>query len=177
MIFGAPVEGRTIPTSYPDVQQHKGRFSVAHPEGAAVGYRWFARSGRPTLFPFGFGLSYTRFAHAGLALEGGETVTASFDVTNVGERPGVDTPQVYATVIAADGQPSRRLIGWARVALAPGETRRVSVVADPRLLAAYDVDLPGWRIAAGTVRVAVGTSAEATALTGEAFLDARTLAP
>ncbi|UTP40159.1 beta-glucosidase [Phenylobacterium sp. LH3H17] len=172
MIFGPPVEGKTIPTSFPGVQQHKGRFSVEHPEGADVGYRWFARAGKPTRFPFGFGLSYSRFGYSGLTVEGGETLTVSFDVTNIGDRAGIDTPQVYATVA---GGP--RLIGWSRVALAAGETRRVTVTADPRLLASYDVSLPGWRIAAGVVAVAVGTSAETMTLRGEATLAARTLKP
>ncbi len=171
-IFGPPVEGKTIPTTRPDVQQHKGRFSVEHPEGADVGYRWFARAGRRTLFPFGFGLSYTTFAHADLRVEGGATVAASFDVTNKGDREGVDTPQVYAVI---DGVP--RLIGWARVDLAAGETRRVSVEADPRLLARYDVALPGWRIAGGPVEVFVASDAETPTLKGEAVLKARTLAP
>ncbi|MDP3749989.1 MAG: beta-glucosidase [Phenylobacterium sp.] len=172
MIFGPPVEGKTIPTSFPGVQQHKGRFSVEHPEGADVGYRWFARAAKPTQFPFGFGLSYSRFSYSGLSVGGGETLTVSFDVTNTGDRAGIDTPQVYATVA---GGP--RLIGWSREALAPGETRRVTVVADPRLLASYDVSLPGWRIAAGKVEVVVGTSVETMTLRGEATLMARTLAP
>jgi len=177
MIFGPPVEGKTIPTSFPEVQQHKGRFSVEHPEGGDVGYRWFAKTGRPTAFPFGFGLTYTSFSVADLTLAGGETVTASFEVTNTGDRAGIDTPQVYALVTSADGKESQRLIGWARVALAPGETRRVSVTADPRLLANYDTALPGWRVAAGKVGVAVGSSAETLTLRGEAALAARTLKP
>ncbi|MDO8379962.1 beta-glucosidase [Phenylobacterium sp.] len=176
-IFGPPEEGRTIPTSRPDVQQHKGRFSVEHLEGADVGYRWFAKHGTATLFPFGFGLSYTRFAHSGLELTGGETLTASFEVKNTGAVAGIDTPQVYVTVTGSDGQPSQRLIGWARVALAPGESRRVSVTADRRLLANYDVALPGWRIAAGPVAVVVGTSAEDATLHGEVEVAAGTLRP
>jgi beta-glucosidase len=177
MIFGPAVEGETIPTSFPDVQQHRGRFSVEHPEGAETGYRWYARSGGKPLFPFGFGLSYTRFGYAGLTLEGGPTVTASFQVRNTGERRGIATPQVYATVTAGDGRPSRRLIGWARVALAAGETKTVHVTADPRLLAAYDVGLPGWRIAEGPVSVSVGTDAATMVLNGEARLSGHTLAP
>jgi beta-glucosidase len=177
MIFGPPVEGKTLPTSFPDVQQHKGRFSVEHPEGADVGYRWFAKTGRATLFPFGFGLSYTGFGYGGLAVEGGETLTVSLDVTNTGAIAGIDTPQVYALVSGSDGKESQRLIGWSRVALAPGETKRVKITADPRLLANYDVTLPGWRIAGGSVGVAVGTSAEALILRGEATLSARTLKP
>jgi beta-glucosidase len=177
MIFGPPVEGRTIPTSFPGVQQHKGRFSVDYPEGADVGYRWFARTGAPTLFPFGFGLSYTRFVHSNLGVNGGETVEASFDVANTGDRAGIDTPQVYAVVRGVDGRPNFRLIGWSRVKLDPGETRRVTVTADRRLLAHYDVALPGWRIAPGSVRVLVGSSAETVTLEGQAELLAGTLRP
>jgi beta-glucosidase len=171
-IFGPPVEGRTIPTSRPDVQQHKGRFSVEHPEGADVGYRWFARAGKPPLFPFGFGLSYTRFAHSALQLSGGETVRASLEVANTGDRAGVDTPQLYAVV---DGVP--RLVGWARVSLAPGEAKRVEIKADPRLLARYDVNLPGWRIEAGLVEVFVGSDACTATLRGEVNLAGRMMKP
>jgi beta-glucosidase len=171
-IFGPPVEGRTIPTSRPDVQQHKGRFSVEHPEGADVGYRWFARAGKSPLFPFGFGLCYTRFAHAGLQLSAGETVRASFEVANLGQREGTDTPQLYAVV---EGVP--RLIGWTRVSLAPGETTRVEIEADPRLLARYDVSLPGWRIEAGPVDVFVGSDARTPTLEGRAELVGRTMKP
>ena len=177
MIFGPPEEGRTIPTSYPDVQQHKGRFSVPHPEGAAVGYRWFDRQQASPLFPFGFGLSYTRFAHEDLRLEGGASVRARFTVANVGERAGTDTPQLYAQVTGADGQPSLRLIGWTRVALAPGERREVEITADPRLLAAYDVSLPGWRIDGGAVAVSLRSDAETVTASGEAELEARPLEP
>lgn len=171
-IFGPPVEGKTIPTSNPDVQQHKGRFSVEHPEGADIGYRWFARAGKAPLFPFGFGLSYTSFTHSGLRVEGGETVIASFQVANTGDREGIDTPQVYAVI---DGVP--RLIGWSRVALKPGETRQVTVSADPRLLARYDTALPGWRIDEGLVQVFVGADAQTPSLKAEARLSARTLRP
>jgi beta-glucosidase len=172
MIFGPPVEGRTIPTSRPDVQQHKGRFSVEHPEGADVGYRWFDRRGAKPLFPFGFGLSYTSFAHGRLKLTGGATIEASFEVTNTGPRAGVETAQLYARIAGG-----LRLIGWARAALKPGETQRVTVSADPRLLASYDVALPGWRIDAGPVEVSVRTDAETVVLSGEAVLAAGMIKP
>ena len=177
MIFGPPVEGRTLPTSEPGVQQHKGRFSVEHPEGADVGYRWYARTGRPTRFPFGFGLTYTRFVHSGLATTGGETVTAHFDVTNAGARAGVDTPQLYVVVADAAGRPSVRLAGWARVRLEPGETRRVEIAAEPRLLAVYDTGRAAWRIDAQTAPVRIASSAETATLTGEAVLTSRSWGP
>ncbi len=77
----------------------------------------------------------------------------------------------------SDGKPSQRLIGWARVRLEPGETRRVTVSGDARLLANYDATLPGWRIAAGPVAVALATSAEDIILHGTAELTAQTMEP
>ena len=176
-IFGPPIEGRTLPTTHPEIQQHKGRIAVDHPEGADVGYRWFAKRGTATLFPFGFGLSYTHFAHSGLALTGGEGLTASFEVTNTGSVAGIDTPQVYVIVTGSDGKPSQRLVGWARVALEPGQSRRVSVTADPRLLANYDVTLPGWRVSEAKIAVMVGASAEDVTLQGEVGIGSQTLKP
>ncbi|HEY9236661.1 MULTISPECIES: beta-glucosidase [Phenylobacterium] len=177
MIFGPPVEGKTLPTSFEGVQQHKGRFSVPHPEGADVGYRWFAKTGRKTLFPFGFGLSYTSFSHGRPTAEGGDGLSVSFEVTNTGAAAGIDTPQVYAFVTGAHGQESQRLVGWTRVALAPGETRTVSVTADPRLLASYDAALPGWRVDEGEIAVAVGASAEALGPRVKVRLKGTTLRP
>ncbi len=171
-IFGPPVEGATIPTSHPDVQQHKGRIAVAHLEGADVGYRWFDRRRLKVLFPFGFGLSYSRFEYANLRVSGGETVTATFDVTNTGERVGIETAQVYARV--SGGQ---RLIGWARLGLKPGETKTASVVADPRLLANYDTALPGWRLEPGQMAVCVQSDSTRVQLSGQAHLTGTTLAP
>jgi len=171
-IFGPPVEGRTLPTSRPDVQQHKGRIAVEYPEGADVGYRWYDRQGSRPLFPFGFGLSYSEFAYGALSLVGGETISASFEVTNSGPRAGIETAQVYARI--AGGQ---RLIGWARTPLKAGETRRVTVTADPRLLATYETSLPGWRMAGGPVEVMVGPNAGTVALAGTVDLGGRVLAP
>ena len=67
-------------------------------EGSDVGYRWYDRKGLTPLFPFGFGLSYTSFRYDDLKLRSeGNTIHATFTVTNTGDRPGRDTPQVYVT--------------------------------------------------------------------------------
>ena len=151
------------------------RFDVDYAEGADVGYRWYAAKGIKPLFPFGYGLSYTRFAYGRLKIEGGQTLTVSFDVKNTGARPGADSPQVYLT--DAHGQARLRLIGFVRVALQPGETRHVSVTADPRLLADFDAAAHRWRLDGGTYRIAVGASSADLKLTGEARVSARTIKP
>jgi len=142
-------------------------------EGADVGYRWYERKSHKPLFPFGFGLSYTQFRYEALKVAGGRTLTATFRVTNTGTRAGIDTPQVYA---AGTGQ-MRRLIGWGRVELKPGESRDVTVTADPRLLASFQEIAKKWRLAAGAYRVTVGRFAGDVALQGSARLEAASLQP
>ncbi len=140
-------------------------------EGADVGYRWFAKCGHAPMFAFGHGLSYTGFEYGDLVVGGGETVTASFAVVNVGDRGGADVPQLYLT--AAPGEQRLRLLGFERVELEPGETRRVTIEADPRLLARYDGSIGSWRIHPGRYRVEVGASAVGLRLAGGVELAGR----
>ena len=152
-------------------------FAVDYFEGADVGYRWFESRHIEPLFPFGFGLSYTTFAYAGLKVNGGTTLTVSFDVTNTGRRAGFDTPQVYAAQELGNAETIRHLIGWNKVFLQPGETKRVSIVADPRLLAHFDTARHDWQIAEGTYKAEVGRFAGDSELSGEAQLSAWRLRP
>jgi beta-glucosidase len=142
---------------------------VRYAEGAAVGYRSFLKTGQKPLFPFGHGLSYTQFRYAKLQVEGGRAMRVSFDVTNTGRVAGADVPQVYATAGRRDGA-TVRLVGFERVMLNPGETRRVSVTVDPRLIADYDVAGERWQVAAGAYPVAVGRYAGDKALSGTATM-------
>ena len=142
--------------------------TIRYDEGAEVGYRWFARQHAQPLYAFGHGLSYTTFGFSDLATDGGDTITATFTVTNTGQRPGADVPQLYLT--SAAGEERMRLIGFARVDLQPGESRQVTITADPRLLARFDGPdgvTGSWRIAEGTYKVAVGRSAQDLVLTAD----------
>jgi beta-glucosidase len=151
--------------------------TIRYSEGADVGYRWFARTGQVPMFAFGHGLSYTRFEYRDLAVVGGQTITASFTVVNTGDRRGADVPQLYLTSCPASAAGTQRLLGFERVELEPGESRRVSMLADPRLLARYDGSHDGgagsWRIEPGGYAVAVGSSAVAPQLTAEVELAGR----
>lgn len=145
--------------------------TINYEEGAEVGYRWFAKQEQQPLFAFGHGLSFTRFEHSDLVVTGGDTVTATFTVTNIGARRGADVPQFY--LIDAPDEPRMRLLGFERVELEPGESRRVTITADPRLLARFDDDAGQWRIAAGAHKVGLGKAADAIELTAQADLDGR----
>jgi beta-glucosidase len=145
--------------------------TIDYDEGAEVGYRWFAQQGTTPLYAFGHGLTYTTFAYGGLELAAGDTLTATFTVTNTGHRDGADVPQLYLT--AAAGDERMRLLGFERVELGAGESREVTLTAEPRLLAHYDGEAGEWHIAAGVYRVAVGRAADDLVLTGEAQLPER----
>lgn len=123
-------------------------------EGSDVGYRWNARQVHQALFPFGYGLSYTSFVTSGLKTDG---VTASFDVKNTGDRPGATVAQLY--LVSRLGATKRRLVGYERVELAAGESRKVLLTIDRRLLA--DWRDGSWQIPAGEYEFALGEHAEA----------------
>lgn len=143
-------------------------FKAYYPEGADVGYRWFERTGATPLFAFGHGLSYTRFSYEVLTLTGGDTIIARFAVTNTGERPGSDVAQLYARV---DGV--RRLVGWEKFVLAPGEKREFTIRAEPRLLAKFDVEMRDWVIESSEVEVEVGRALDNPVIQGVVGLSAR----
>ncbi|HEX6273917.1 MAG TPA: glycoside hydrolase family 3 C-terminal domain-containing protein, partial [Polyangiaceae bacterium] len=145
--------------------------TVRYDEGAEVGYRWHAEKNAKPLYPFGYGSSYSTFAYDELRVEGGDTVRASFTVRNTGARAGADVPQLYLTN-APDGA-RRRLLGFERVVLGPGESRRVEIAADPRLLARFGADTGQWHIAPGVHRVAVGKNAEDLVLAADVELAQR----
>ena len=146
-------------------------FAVTYPEGADIGYRWFAKTGARPLFPFGHGLSYTRFAHSGLGFDPA-TLTARFTVANTGAREGIDTPQLYLT--PPGGQP--RLVAWARAELKEGENHSYSVTVDPRFAARFDVASKRWVLPAGDYTLRLATSAADPGLATTVSLPERTFA-
>lgn len=147
--------------------------AAPHPEGAEVGYRWFAAKGLKPLFPFGHGLSYTDFRYSALKVTGGQTLTISFTVENAGKTAGADTPQVY--LAAAAGEPAVRLIGFQKVSLAPGQRQTVTLKADPRLLARYDAQAGGWRLKGGRYEVRLAKDAANAGMTAGASIKAQLL--
>jgi beta-glucosidase len=140
-------------------------YAVRYEEGAEVGYKWFEAQNKKPLFAFGFGLSYTTYAYSSLRIDS-STKTAHFTVRNTGKRPGTEIAEVYARLPKGSDEPYKRLAGWKRLTLSPGESQLVTIAIDPRVLQTFDETNDHWVLAPGEYQVMVGNSSDSTPLTG-----------
>jgi beta-glucosidase len=145
---------------------------TTYAEGILVGYRWFDRQKVEPLFPFGYGLSYSRFDYSGLrvadAADGG--VDVRFTLKNVGAQAAAEVPQVYvgppATAPEGAQFADRSLVAFDRVTLAPNESKELTLHVAPRRLQYWSESQTGWRIPAGPRPLWVGASSRDMRLTG-----------
>jgi beta-glucosidase len=137
-------------------------FTVRYTEGAAVGYKWFELRGHKPLFAFGHGLSYTTFELGSLKTSLNKAqVTVSFAIRNAGSRPGDSVGQIYVRAPQnAKWEAPRRLVGFDKLKLQPGQTGASAVKIDPRLLATFDESKGDWVIAPGTYEVQLGAGSD-----------------
>ncbi|MFT4216455.1 MAG: glycoside hydrolase family 3 C-terminal domain-containing protein [Micropruina sp.] len=137
---------------------------VHYGEGIFVGYRGYDAVDVDVAFPFGFGLSYTTFAHhdltvdvIGSAADDTLAATVAVTITNTGDRDGVEVVQVYLRdPVCSVERPLRELRGFARVAIAAGESSQVSVELGARAFAFFSQRFGRWVIEAGEFVVEVG---------------------
>ena len=149
----------------PDTFNHpelaRSTFSIKYDEGVKVGYKWYDAEKKPVLFPFGFGLSYTTYAYSGLSVSPSkDTTTVRFSVKNTGRRAGEEIAQVYASLPSAANEPPKRLVGWSKLHLEPGETKEVSVTIPSKYLSIFDEPSNAWKLLPGTYKFLVGASSQ-----------------
>jgi beta-glucosidase len=155
-----------------------GHYSVNYNiEGAAVGYKWFELKGHKPLFAFGHGLSYTAFRYHDLsaAAEGGG-ITVRFKVSNSGKRTGKAVPQVYVAPASGAWEAPKRLGGWDKLELQPGQSGTSTVTIDPRVLALFDSASGTWKIAPGEYIVTLASASDAPVATVRVHLKGREFA-
>ncbi|MFL6253680.1 MAG: glycoside hydrolase family 3 C-terminal domain-containing protein, partial [Pyrinomonadaceae bacterium] len=125
------------------------------------------------LYPFGYGLSYTTFAYSNLRTSSrtipvGGSVNVTFDLKNTGTRAGEEVVQLYVMHRNSSVErPSKELKGFARVALQPGETKRVTLKLDVKQLAYWDVKQKRFIVELDRVRLMVGGSSADVRLSRE----------
>ncbi|MBQ8880068.1 MAG: glycoside hydrolase family 3 C-terminal domain-containing protein [Clostridia bacterium] len=138
-------------------------------EGVFVGYRYYDTTDTDVLFPFGHGLSYADFRYTGLTiLQNGDTdFTVSLTVTNTSDIPAKETVQLYVSdIISTVERPDKELKGFAKIDLAPGESKQISMNLDYRSFAFYNVSLGDWHVENGDFDILVGASSRDIRLKG-----------
>lgn len=150
------------PSGFPGVN---GR--VTYSEGVLVGYRWFDTKNIEPLFPFGHGLSYTKFEYSGLKLvPAKDGVTVQFEIKNTGKRAGAEVAQVYVRPEQSSlPRPVKELKGFAKLMLKPGEKKSVSINLGKDAFAYYDDKKSSWVADQGAYQIQVGASSRDLRLT------------
>ena len=135
---------------------------VQYREGLYVGYRYFDSFERPILFPFGHGLSYTRFDYGDLRVtrDEGKTCRTALTLTNSGKVDGAEIVQVYVHRMNDIGpyRPEQELRGFVKVRLKAGESESITIDLDPHAFAFYDVEAGDWTTEPGEYEIRVGAS-------------------
>jgi beta-glucosidase len=157
---------------------------VRYGEGLFIGYRGYDKSHQDVAYPFGFGLSYTSFALSdldvavrGSVAEGTLAATVTVTVANTGTVDGAEVVQVYVADVASSvARPVRELKGFAKVFLAAGTSRQVSIELDQRAFAFWSVRHHDWAVEAGDFVIAVGSHSRDLPLTTTVTVEAPSLA-
>jgi beta-glucosidase len=152
-------------------------------EGVYVGYRYYDKKQMDVLFPFGFGLSYTRFTYSDLKLTSkkindGSQLTVSCKVKNIGAVAGKEAVQLYVcNPQNGVGRPIRELRSFEKINLEPGEVKEVSFTLDKRAFAYYEVKIKDWYAPSGEYVIEVGASSRDIKLSAAVQLEASSELP
>ncbi len=180
MILGKSAPSGKLATTWftwedrPDAGDFGDRDDTHYTEGVYVGYRWFDSIGKKPLFPFGYGLGYTRFElETGEAAEEAGRITVGVTVKNAGERNGKEVVQLYVSPPRGKlDKPYQTLAAFEKTEeLKPGETQKLTLSFDLRDVASYDKEHASWILEPGDYVLRVGASSRETKAAAAVRLD------
>jgi beta-glucosidase len=174
VLLGEAEPGGRMPTTWPQRLEDVPAFTsfpgeagrVEYTEGVFVGHRWYDARKIEPLWAFGHGLSYTAFAWgeprvsaSAVRDEAEFTLTVEVPITNTGARAGSEVVQCYVSPIKPGLlRPLQELKAFARVDLAPGETKAARLTLDRRAFCAWDPRTRGWTVDGRAFELRLGAS-------------------
>jgi len=182
LLFGDVNPAGKLPVTFPrNEKQGPGLHWTSYPgdglnmiydEGILVGYRWYDAMDQEPLFPFGHGLSYTKFEFSDLDITGeGQNRVVKLNVKNNGDRAGAEVVQLYIGVPDEAEEPPKQLKGFEKVMLAPRETKTVTIPLGDEKLMMFDEFDQEWKLFKGYYTVMVGSSSRDIRVTQEFKID------
>lgn len=163
-LFGARYRRDIVGNRGPRMPRYKQ--TSEYTEGLLVGYRWFDTKFIPVLYPFGYGLSYVDFEYGDIKVSADQfgiddDIKVSFTVRNCGKMDAEEVAQLY--VGRPDAQvewPAKELKAFSRIALKPGQSRKVTLAVPVSELCYWDVEKNAWSLEAGRLDIMVGSSSK-----------------
>jgi beta-glucosidase len=150
--------------------------NVTYQEGIFVGYRWYDEKKIEPLYPFGFGLSYTKFEYSDLKLSKNsfsktEPLIVTFNVKNIGKVEGAEITQLYIhDVVSSVPRPIKELKGFKKVFLKPGETKTVTIELNEKDFSYWDPTKKDWYAEPGEFTIMIGSSSNSILLSEKVTL-------
>jgi len=171
--FGRSWEDNPVHDSYFAAPVADGQIArVKYAEGVFLGYRYYTTRHKEPLYPFGFGLSYSKFSFSNLKIyaakgKDNQDFDVSFDVENTGQREAAEVAELYVGDPSAKiERPAEELKGFKKTRLKPGERQHLTLHLDQRSFAYWDVSSHDWRVDPGQFTIMVGDSSENLPLNG-----------
>ena len=152
-------------------------FDANYDEGLLVGYKWYDAKQKTPLFSFGHGLSYTTFTYATAKLTHTGDIQVTFQLKNTGTRPGSEVSEIYTTLPTETNEPPKRLVGWSKTDLKPGESKTVTVTIDSHYFAIFNASKNTWEIVPGDYQLMIGGSSDSLPLKQTLHLEGELLKP
>ena len=158
----------TIPVKYENVASSDNFPShtrtIEYREAYGIGYRYFEKADVRTAFPFGFGLSYSKFAYRNLEIN---KDGVSFEIENVSDRDGKEVAQLYVGLKESNLiRPIKELKGFVKVFLKAGESKKVFIPFDDKTFRYFNTVTNKWEIEKGSYDIYIGSSSRDIELTG-----------
>ena len=171
IVTGAINPSGRLPTSFPKNIEDTPAFSsypgkdlqMNYDEKLLVGYRWYDKKNIQTLFPFGHGLSYTKFDYTDLEIniQAENTVSCKFSIQNTGQVAGAETAQCYVGFKTDDdAEPMKTLQGFSKIMLDPNDKSKVEISLNPRNFSSWNIEKKSWEVRSGSYEIFIGSSAE-----------------